>query len=256
MSRSIALAGKGGTGKTTIAALLISQLCAQDMKPVLAIDADADANLGTLLGIAGNETLGELREDALKKVKNLPAGMTKQSYFELGLHEIVAESEGFDLITMGRGEGAGCYCYLNSLIRKFIDDLSPSYKWVIMDNEAGLEHISRRTTKDIDALIVVVTDNPLSYNSAQNVQEILDDIGGRIRKKYLVTNLIKDDNRRKKIVERLGKINMEYLCDVPFDAKLDDVIFNGESLMNLKDSPAVESIKYILERIGEDNGNS
>jgi CO dehydrogenase maturation factor len=129
MAKSIALAGKGGTGKTTIAALLILSLCRDGRGPVLAIDADADANLGSMLGLKPQKTLGDLREEALKEIKSLPAGMTKASFVELGLHEIIEESDCFDLISMGRGEGSGCYCYLNTLIRKFIDDLSPIPGW-------------------------------------------------------------------------------------------------------------------------------
>jgi len=250
VAKSIALAGKGGTGKSTIAALIISRLCAEGKGPVLAVDADADANLGTLLRVPAKKTLGDLREEALKEVRNLPAGMTKANYFELGLHEIIDESEGFDLITMGRGEGSGCYCYLNSLIRKFIDDLAPSYKWLVMDNEAGLEHISRRTTRDIDALLVVISENPLSLQSAISINDILSDLGSRIKKKYIVTNMIRDNNRRKEITGHISRLQMEYIGDIPFDPQLDECIYNGVSLKNLENSPAVDAITKILKTIG------
>ena len=113
MGKSIAVAGKGGIGKSTLSALLILLLREAGEKPILAIDADADSNLATLLGINGSESVGELREDVLREIKNFPAGMSKAAYVEAGLHQIIVESDGFDLITMGRGEGAGCYCYLN-----------------------------------------------------------------------------------------------------------------------------------------------
>jgi CO dehydrogenase maturation factor len=250
MAKSIALAGQGGTGKTTIAALLILSLCRDGRGPVLAIDADADANLGNMLGVKPQKTLGDLREEALKEIKNLPAGMTKASFIELGLHEIIEESDCFDLISMGRGEGSGCYCYLNTLIRKFIDDLSPSYSWVVMDNEAGLEHISRRTTRDIDALITVVTDNPLSTRSASSIAAILPDLGSRIKKKYIVTNMIKDNNRREAVKKLISDIDMEVLCDIPYDPALDEIIFRGEPLSVLEDSPVFDTIKLILGAIG------
>ena len=166
MTKSIAVAGKGGTGKSTIAALLIERLRARDMKPVLAVDADPDSNLGTLLGTESEQTIGDLRDDMLKTIKDFPAGMTKADYIETGLNQIIEESDGFDLITMGKGEGASCYCYINNLIRKFCDDLTPSYPWVLIDNVAGLEPLSRRTTTDIDALIVVVIESPLSFGCA------------------------------------------------------------------------------------------
>ena len=117
MAKSIAVAGKGGTGKSTTTALIISELVNRGMGPVLAVDADPDCNLGTLLGVPPKQTIGDLRDDLLKEIKNFPAGMTKANYIEMGLHEIIEEAEGFDLITMGKGEGASCYCFINSLIR-------------------------------------------------------------------------------------------------------------------------------------------
>ena len=126
MTKSIAVAGKGGIGKSTISALIVKGLQQSAETPVLAIDADPDSNLATLLGVDGSESVGALRDEVLDDIHNFPAGMSKAAYVEAGLHEIITESEGFDIITMGRGEGAGCYCYLNSLIRKFSDDLAPS----------------------------------------------------------------------------------------------------------------------------------
>ena len=155
MANSLAVAGKGGTGKTTVSAMLISTLVSMGKGPVLAIDADPDSNLGNLLGVVPTQSIGDLREEILRDIKNLPAGMTKAAYVETGLHQIIEEAEGFDLITMGRGEGSGCYCSLNNIIRKFSGDLTPSYPWVVIDNEAGLEHISRRTTSNIDTLFVI-----------------------------------------------------------------------------------------------------
>ena len=194
MARSIAVAGKGGIGKSTIAALLVLALRARNEKPILAIDADADSNLGTLLGLEGTESIGQLREDVLNNIKNFPAGMSKAAYVEAGLHEIIAESDGFDIITMGRGEGAGCYCYLNTLIKKFSDDLTPSYKWTVIDNEAGLEHLSRRTTQNVDGLLIVITENPLSMQSAKNILEITRSMDNRIYHTYAVTNMVKPQN--------------------------------------------------------------
>ena len=195
MPKSIAVAGKGGTGKTTIAALIIGRLCKRGEGPVLAVDADPDSNLGTLLGIEPEQSIGDLREEVRKNISNFPAGMSKASYVEAGLHQIIEEASGFDLVTMGRGEGSGCYCYLNSLIKKFSDDLAPSYSWLVMDNEAGLEHISRRTSVDIDALIIVVNDNPISISSAGKIQDITDNLKGRIRNRYIVTNMVKEERK-------------------------------------------------------------
>jgi CO dehydrogenase maturation factor len=255
LPRSIAVAGKGGTGKTTIAALLITQLVLKNETPVLAIDADPDSNLGDLLGVEPEQSIGDLREEVLDAIKKLPAGMTKASYVEAGLHQIIEEAEGFDLITMGRGEGSGCYCALNNMIRKFSDDLTPSYNWVVMDNEAGLEHLSRRTTRNIDALLVVVNDNPLSLRSAEKIQAITEDMDNRIRRKYIVTNMI-PDVRKEAFKRRLESFRIPYLLDIPYDPHLEEIIFQGEPLKNLNGSPIMNTIQTIIETVGGEDADS
>jgi CO dehydrogenase maturation factor len=256
MTKSIAVAGKGGTGKSTIAALLVLNLIKQGKGPVLAIDADADSNLGTLLGVEPIQSIGDLREEVLKEIKNFPAGMSKASYVEAGLHQIIEEADGFDLVTMGRGEGSGCYCYLNSLIKKFSDDLTPSYHWAVIDNEAGLEHISRRTSTNIDTLLVIVSDNPLSLSSAQKIQDLTDTLEKRIRQRFLVSNMIKPE-RSALIQQRLAEFHIDHLCENPYDPQLEESVFNGEPLQNLSDTPAIEAITSILQHIGGGyNGNT
>ena len=255
MPKSIAVAGKGGTGKTTIAALLVTQLVLQNKGPILAIDADPDSNLGDLLGVEPEQSIGDLREEVLDAMKKLPPGMTKANYVEAGLHQIIEEASGFDLITMGRGEGAGCYCALNNMIRKFSDDLTPSYNWVVIDNEAGLEHLSRRTTRNVDALLVVVSDNPLSFHSAKKIKDITDNLEKRIHHRFLVTNMIKKE-RIPLLEDKLSELGLQRLCDLPFDPKLEELIFNGEPLRGFSDSPVLDCIDKILNEIGGNSGNT
>ncbi|HID11122.1 MAG TPA: carbon monoxide dehydrogenase, partial [Candidatus Latescibacteria bacterium] len=140
----VAVSGKGGTGKTTIAALLVRKLMRMD-GPVLAVDADPNSNLGEQLGMEVGETIGDIREEVLEE--ELPPGMTKDRYLELRIQETLTEGEGVDLLTMGRPEGPGCYCYVNHLLRGFLDRLSKNYRHIVVDNEAGMEHLSRRTTR-------------------------------------------------------------------------------------------------------------
>jgi CO dehydrogenase maturation factor len=199
--------------------------------------------------------VGELRDEILQEIKNFPPGMTKANYIEAGLHGVIEEGEGFDLVTMGKGEGSGCYCFINSLIRKFCDDLAPSYKWLVMDNEAGLEHLSRRTTIDIDGLIVVVTETPLSIHCAQQVEEITHDLRGRIRNRYIVTNMVKEA-RREAVHSRLQGLPMELLCDLPYDPQLEELTFSGESLAKADAAPVINCIEAIIERIGGSNGST
>ena len=255
MSKSIAVAGKGGTGKSTLAALLVLNLKRRGLGPVLAIDADPDANLGTLLGLECRQSLGELREEFLKEIKNFPAGMSKASYVETELHQIIEEGEGFDLITMGRGEGPGCYCYLNNLIRKFSSDLHPSYPWLIVDNEAGLEHISRRTTQSIDSLIVVVNDNPLSFHAAGRIADIVNEMKNNVTNSFIVTNMVPDE-KKTIVFQRLSGLDMEHIGDIPYDKEMAETVFNGEPLSVLSDSPVMDCINTIIDRTGGNDADS
>jgi CO dehydrogenase maturation factor len=213
------------------------------------IDADPDANLGKMLGMKPERHISTLREDLLREIKNFPAGMTKAAYMEAGLHEAITESTGFDLLTMGRGEGPGCYCYLNSLIRKFSDDLAPSYSWIVMDNEAGLEHISRRTTRNIDVLIVVVTENPLSFDTAKNIEAITREIKNDIRHKCIVSNMVRPE-KLDIVKNRLSEHPFEYVGNVSRDTVIEDAVFNGKSLLDIAESPAIKDISEIMSHIG------
>lgn len=255
MTKSIAVAGKGGTGKSTIAALLITRLLAKKEGPILAVDADPDSSLGTLLGVKPIQSIGDLRDEVLKEIKDFPAGMSKANYVEAGLHQVILEAEGFDLVTMGKGEGPGCYCYLNNLIKKFSDDLTPSYDWLVMDNEAGLEHISRRTSGSIDTLLVIVTDNPLSLDSAARIKEVASAIGSRIEHMYAVTNMLNGE-KLAKVKKRLEEMSLTLLCSIPRDEELDEAIFDGLPLTELKDSPVFDQIDAILNKVGGKHGNS
>jgi len=250
MPRTIAVAGKGGTGKSTLAALIVLDLCRKGLGPVLAVDADPDANLGTLLGIEPQQTIGDLREDLRKQFNQLPAGMSKASYFEAGLHQLIEEAEGFDLLTMGKGEGPGCYCSLNNLIRKFSEDLLPSYPWAVFDNEAGLEHISRRTTSQIDSLIVVVNDNPLSFNTAGTIGKLMGQLENKIGKAYVVANRIRDD-RKQAVAAQASQLPMEHLCSIPEDPTLVEALLDGRGLADLSGSVAKDCVGRIVEKIGE-----
>ena len=152
MAFTIAVSGKGGTGKTTLTGMLINFLVRKGKKPILAVDADANANLNEVLGVEVYQTIGDAREQMKKDV---PVGMTKDVWFEMQVQQAVIEQKDYDLIVMGRPEGPGCYCAANSLARRYIDILTDNYKYVVIDNEAGMEHLSRLTTQNVDLLFVV-----------------------------------------------------------------------------------------------------
>jgi CO dehydrogenase maturation factor len=258
MPKSIAVAGKGGTGKSTLAALLVRRLCDREQGPVLAVDADPDANLGSLLGLPAKHSIGQLREDLLREVRELPAGLSKPSYVEAGLHHIIEEARGFDLMTMGRGEGAGCYCYLNSLIRQFTDQLAPSYAWIVIDNEAGLEHLSRRTTRNVDILLILVTDNPLSLDSARRIRTITEDLDNRIVRRCLVTNMLRPE-RAERIgadLRELTASGLEILCDLPYQEGLDNMVMEGKPLTWVDGSPLLHCLDKIITETGGQHGTA
>lgn len=250
MARIIAVTGKGGTGKTTTSALILRYLKENAVGPILALDADPDANLAVVLGMPVEMSIGDLREETLKMMKNFPAGMDKSSYVEAGLHGIIFEDGKIDMVTMGRSEGPGCYCYINSLLRKFSDDLQSSYEWVVMDNEAGLEHLSRRTAARVDDLICVINSTPLSIDCAVRIEALLSGIQNEVRNKYYLLNGVEDE-RVAEVRERCAKLNMEYLGCVPRDDEVERAIFEGRSLFDLKDTPATLKIAEIMEKIKE-----
>ena len=182
----IVVTGKGGVGKTTIGGLLVRYLVEEVKKgPVLAVDADPNSNLNEVLGVAVHSTIGEARENLKKDV---PTGMSKDNWLELRVNEAVIEAEGFDLLVMGRPEGPGCYCAANSLAKKYIDALKENYPFVVVDNEAGMEHMSRLVTQDVDVLYVISDPAPRGILTVSRILSIIGELGLNIRKTAVVVN--------------------------------------------------------------------
>ena len=253
-THSIAVAGKGGTGKTTLAALIIRALISRKSGPVLVIDADPDSNLGTMLGITPAKSIGDLREESIRGLHNLGQGQTKAAYLEAGLNEVIAEAQGFDLIAMGRGEGPGCYCYLNNLIRSFSDNLMPSYAWVVMDNEAGLEHLSRRTSANIDILFVTVTESPQSVETARSIESLTRSIKNSISRKYVIANMVRP-GKLDLVKQRVSSLSFEFAGHIPRDPVVEDAQFEGKPLLGLERSMAGDIMCEIVNRLfPKDNG--
>ncbi|MBW1770830.1 MAG: AAA family ATPase [Deltaproteobacteria bacterium] len=187
MSLTIAMAGKGGTGKTTIAGLLIRFFLERGMKPILAVDADANANLNDVLGLKVEATLGEAREGIKDQV---PTGMTRDIYMQYKVEEALVESEGYDLIVMGRPEGAGCYCHANTLLSQYMDRLCGNYRVVVMDNEAGMEHISRLVARSADILLIVSDPTQRGIMAAKRIHDLARELKLDIKKDYLIINRV------------------------------------------------------------------
>lgn len=255
MARIIAVSGKGGTGKTVIAAMMIRHLKKRGQGPILAVDADPDANLGCVMGLPPAKTIADLREETLKEIKNMPAGMSKDAYLEAGLHQIVVEGDGgVDLLSMGHGEGPGCYCYVNNALRKFSEKLQSSYKWVVADNQAGLEHLNRQTTSNIDFLTVVITKNPLSIDCAARIGKVVSEIRKDVKHRFLVVNDVGGESEARAVLRQASHLKMEYVGFVPHDDALEEAVQRRRPLLELDVGKAVKKTGEIVDRILKEAG--
>lgn len=247
MSFSVALAGKGGTGKTTLAGLLVKYLSGLKKGPVLAVDADANANLNEVLGVPVDGTLGEAREDMKKG--NVPSGMTKDVFMEMRLMQAIAEADGFDLVVMGLPEGSGCYCAANSLLAGFLEKLTGNYPFLVMDNEAGMEHISRLTTKNVDVLLIVSDSSRRGIQAAVRIHELARELKITAGKTFLVVNQVKGE-LHPKVVEIVKQAGLEIAGVLPADDLVYEYDFEGKPTVELPaDSPFVQAASAVFEKI-------
>jgi CO dehydrogenase maturation factor len=247
MTFSIALAGKGGVGKTTVAGLLIKYLVSKGKTPILAVDADSNANLNEVLGLEVKDTLGQARED-MKKGK-VPPGMTKDIFMSMRLEEAVAEETGFDLVVMGTPEGAGCYCAANSLLAGFLEKLLDNYAYIVMDNEAGMEHISRLTTKNVDVLLIVADTSRRGLQAGLRIHKLARELNIGVGKSYLVINQAKSD-LPPEVTDILSQDSLELAGIIPEDNTVYEYDLNGKPTIQIpEDSPSVKAAFAIFDRI-------
>ena len=249
MAFTIALAGKGGTGKTTLAGLLIKYLVAKGKTPILAVDADCNANLNEVLGLEIKDTLGQARED-MKKGK-VPSGMTKDVFLSMRLEEAVAEEEGFDLVVMGQPEGAGCYCAANSLLTNFLERLVDNYAYLVMDNEAGMEHISRLTTHNVDRLLIVTDASRRGLQAGLRINKLARELNIGVRKSYLIMNRAKSEPLAE-VLDILAQDDLELAGTVPDDQTVYAYDLKGKPTIEIEpDNPAVKAAFAIFDKVLE-----
>jgi CO dehydrogenase maturation factor len=260
MTITIALAGKGGVGKTTIAGMIIKYLVQNKPGPVLAIDADPSSNLNMVLGLDLDWTVGDIREDMLAQVKSslvaggaamgaLPGGVSKHDYLDHQIRSSLAEGEAFDLIAMGRSEGAGCYCAVNHNLREVIDSIGKNYRYIVIDNEAGMEHLSRRTTRDVQHLLVVSDPTQRGLVAAERISSFRNELDIRIEHAYLIINRLKGDIPSA-LANEIGKLDVPLLGTVPSDDELSNFEFSGKPLVELgNDSPVYQAVAGMLDSI-------
>ncbi len=247
MSFTIALAGKGGTGKTTLAGLAVKYFVRHDKTPVLAVDADANANFNEVLGVNVDETLGDAREQ-MKKGR-VPSGMTKDIFISMKLEEAVVEADGFDLIVMGQPEGPGCYCAANSLLTGFLEKLTNNYPYIVMDNEAGMEHISRLTTKNVDILLIVSDTSRRGLTAAARINTLAKALNIGVEKSFLVINQAKGEDVSK-LMDFIKEDGLELLGTVPEDETVYEYDLHGRPTITLPgENPAVKAAFALFDQI-------
>jgi len=250
MAYTIALAGKGGTGKTSIAGLTIRYLTERKRTPVLAVDADSNSCLDEALGVDVHATIGGLREESLATIRSgaeRPGGMSMEQLFDFQIQQSIVEAKGFDLVVMGRPEGPGCYCAANNIIRKYTDKLSEKYRYVVIDNEAGMEHLSRRTTHKVDLLLIVSDPTVRGVKTAARIDHLVDELALEIERRVLIINRIAG-NEREELEKLAVREGLSIAGSVPNDGNIFENDLRGGSVFDLPvDSPAVSTIYNILD---------
>jgi CO dehydrogenase maturation factor len=246
---NIAVAGKGGSGKTSVATLVIRYLLKNDLGTVLAVDADPNSNLAESLGLEVRQTVGRVLNDFQGEKLRIPPGMTKEAYLEYQLNVAITEGKNVDLITMGRGEGPECYCYPNVVIRKLIDEWSKNYAFVVMDNEAGMEHLSRRTTQNIDEMLLVSDHSVKGLRAVARIRELIKELKLIIKRESVILNLVPGeiDPLIKKEMDRLGIVPAAI---IPADEELKRYDLEQRPLFHLPDtSRAVTAVNGLMKRL-------
>ncbi|MEW6580407.1 MAG: AAA family ATPase [Chloroflexota bacterium] len=261
MTTTIALAGKGGVGKTTIAAMIIKYLAQTQRGAILAIDADPSSNLNMVLGLDLEWTVGDIREGLLDKVKEslmaggaamgaLDGGLTKREYLDYEVRAALSEGSRFDLIAMGRSEGPGCYCAVNHNLREVVDSISKNYRYVVIDNEAGMEHLSRRTTRDVEVLLVVSDATQRGIVAAERIAAFRHELDININATYLILNNVPGGRIPAPLQARIAQLDLPLLGAVPGDEKLVEFEFSGRPLVELgDDSPVYQAVAAMMGQI-------
>lgn len=255
MGHIIAVAGKGGVGKTTLTGLLIQYLCESGKKPVLAVDADANANLNEVLGVGIECTLGELREEieraGVDSRYQIPVGMTKQAYLEARLSDAITEEDDYDLMVMGRTQGQGCYCFVNGLVQTQIQKLQSHYPYVVVDNEAGMEHISRGLIPTMEIAILVSDCSRRGVQAAGRIAALMKELNFKPKTVGLIVNRAPEGKLDAGTMEEVEKQGLTLLGVVPQDQDVYQYDCDGKPIVRLpKDSPVRRALHDIVQKLG------
>jgi CO dehydrogenase maturation factor len=247
MSFTIAITGKGGVGKTTLSSLIVQYLVRTGRTPVLAVDADSNANLHEALGVAYSESVGSIREDAKSKAAEM-SGMGKQEFLDMRVQEALVEQNGYDMIVMGRPEGPGCYCYANNVLRDVIQKLSANYKYLVVDTEAGIEHVSRRTLIKIDLLCVVSDCTVRGVRTAKRIADLADEMGTPVTRRGLIINRVPGGLLPDGVRTEAEATGLPILAIIPMDDNVAAMDAGGMAIADIpSDSPTRVSLKRLLD---------
>jgi CO dehydrogenase maturation factor len=249
MGMTIAVNGKGGTGKTTVAALFVEHIASRRLGSILAVDADPNYALAEALGVTLGQTMVGVCEECSSKLGEMPAGMTKDRFIELRVQESIVEAQSFDLIAMGRPEGPGCYCYVNSVLRNVLNNVSRHYQYLVIDNAAGMEHVSRRTERVVDRLVLVSDYSAIGIRSSKRIYDLAREIGIKIGKPFLIVN---------KLSGPMGALQGEVdASGVPlagtigYDDELLALSVENRPLRELKSGKVKDAVDEIMKKILE-----
>ena len=253
MPHTIAVAGKGGVGKTTTCGMLIDYLCKKGQGPVLVVDADANSNLNEVLGVEVETSLGAIREEmAQAELKGtVPAGMTKADYAEFKFNSALVEEDDFDMLVMGRTQGKGCYCYVNGVLKTQVDKYAKNYKYIVMDNEAGLEHVARGTLPHVDTMLLISDCSRRGIQAAARVAEIVEEMELNPAQMGLIVNRAPEGKLDSGILEEIEKHGLKLLGVLPQDDGVYRCDCNGEPSAKLPDSnPVKAAVKATMQSLG------
>jgi CO dehydrogenase maturation factor len=252
MSYTVAITGKGGVGKTTLASLMVTRLIARGCAPVLAIDADPNTCLDSALGLEIEKTIGAVREEAREMAaRGLTAGVSKREVLELKIAESMVETEGFDLIAMGRPEGPGCYCYANNVLREVIAQIAENYPYLVLDNEAGLENLSRRILRRVDLLIMVADPSKRGLDTVGRLYDLAAEMAVRHERLAIVVNRLRGRDLPEAASALRERTGADCVVALPEDQTLAELGERGEALARLPgDNPVVEKLDRFLREVG------
>ena len=249
MSFNIAVAGKGGTGKTSTTSMVIRYLIKNGSGPTLAIDADPNANLGDSLGLTVERTVGSVLVSFQKDKITIPSGMSKQTYLNYKLNEIIVESKRLDLVTMGRGEGPDCYCAPNLVLKNFTDSLAENYAYVVMDNEAGMEHLSRRTTQNIDALLIISDHSVKGVRTVARIQALVSELKLIVKQQIVIISFV-PTKLDPLVSEELDRLEIDPVITIPLDKEVYEYDLKLKPLLDLPDtSKAVRAVNDLMANL-------